>query len=78
LRCRIAGDLRAASTSRGTDGEQAAWALEVSLDVETAHAIAPMANIVLVTTPDRGDARRTGLPQMMAAEDSSLNITLRR
>ncbi|HVH63967.1 MAG TPA: hypothetical protein VNA65_10235, partial [Candidatus Dormibacteraeota bacterium] len=27
------------------------WALEVSLDVEWAHATAPMANIILVTTP---------------------------
>jgi len=40
------------STSRGTGLEnKSAWALEVSLDVETAHAIAPMANILLVTTP---------------------------
>src|SRR4029077_13916509 len=37
--------------SKGTGLEdKAAWALEVSLDVETAHAIAPMANILLVTT----------------------------
>src|SRR2546426_399724 len=27
------------------------WALEVSLDVEWAHATAPLANILLVTTP---------------------------
>jgi subtilase family serine protease len=33
----------------GTTGleDRSAWALEVSLDVETAHALAPMANILL-------------------------------
>src|SRR5260370_26719543 len=40
------------STSHGTRQEnKSACALEVSLDVETAHAIAPMANILLVTAP---------------------------
>jgi len=58
------------STSRGTGQEnKAAWALEVSLDVETAHAIAPMANIVLVTTPTAETLGVQGFPQMMAAED---------
>src|SRR6185312_9865592 len=28
--------------------DKAAWALEVALDVETSHAMAPMANILLV------------------------------
>src|SRR5260221_12637217 len=58
------------STSRGTGQEnKAAWALEVSLDVETAHAIAPMANILLVTTPTAETLGVQGFPQMMAAED---------
>jgi subtilase family serine protease len=58
------------STSRGTGQEnKSAWALEVSLDVETAHAIAPMANIVLVTTPTAETLGVQGFPQMMAAED---------
>jgi subtilase family serine protease len=48
--------------------DRAAWALEVSLDVETAHAIAPMANILLVTTPVAETLGVQGLPQMMAAE----------
>jgi subtilase family serine protease len=41
----------------------------VSLDVETAHAIAPMANILLVTTPTAETLGVQGFPQMMAAED---------
>lgn len=49
--------------------DKAAWALEVSLDVETAHAIAPMANILLVTTPTAETLGVQGFPQMMAAED---------
>jgi subtilase family serine protease len=49
--------------------DKAAWALEVSLDVETAHAIAPGANILLVTTPTAETLGQQGFPQMMAAED---------
>lgn len=49
--------------------DKAAWALEVSLDVETAHAIAPMANILLVTTPTAETLGVQGFPQMIAAED---------
>ena len=45
-----------------------AWALEVSLDVETAHAIAPMANILLVTTPTAETLGVQGFPDMMNAE----------
>jgi subtilase family serine protease len=41
----------------------------VSLDVETAHAIAPLANILLVTTPTAETLGVQGFPQMMAAED---------
>ena len=44
------------------------WALETSLDVEYAHAIAPGANILLVETPVAETEGVTGLPQMMAAE----------
>jgi len=49
--------------------DKSAWALEVSLDVETAHAIAPGANILLVTTPTAETLGVQGFPQMMAAED---------
>jgi subtilase family serine protease len=43
------------------------WALEVSLDVEWAHAIAPAANIILVTTPTAEVLGVQGFPQMMNA-----------
>jgi subtilase family serine protease len=57
-------------TSKGTGQEnKAGWAIEVSLDVETAHAIAPLANILLVTTPTAETLGVQGFPQMMAAED---------
>jgi subtilase family serine protease len=57
------------ATSKGTGQEnKSAWALEVSLDVETAHAIAPMANIILVATPTAETLGVQGFPQMMAAE----------
>jgi subtilase family serine protease len=48
---------------------KSAWALEVSLDVEVAHAIAPGANILLVTTPTAETLGVQGFQQMMAAED---------
>ena len=58
------------SQSHGTGQEdKSAWALEVALDVETAHAMAPMANILLVTTPTAETLGVQGFPQMMAAED---------
>jgi subtilase family serine protease len=58
------------SQSDGTGQEdKSAWAIEVALDVETAHAMAPMANILLVTTPTAETLGVQGFPQMMAAED---------
>jgi len=57
------------ATSKGTGQEnKSAWALEVSLDVETAHAMAPMANILLVTTPTAETLGVQGFPDMMNAE----------
>jgi subtilase family serine protease len=56
-------------SGNGTGQEdKSAWALEVSLDVETAHAIAPGANILLVATPTAETLGVQGFPQMMAAE----------
>jgi subtilase family serine protease len=49
--------------------DKSAWALEVALDVETAHAIAPGANILLVHTATAETLGVQGFPQMMAAED---------
>ncbi|MDQ6739424.1 MAG: S53 family peptidase [Actinomycetota bacterium] len=55
--------------SKGTGQEnKSAWALEVALDVESAHAMAPGANILLVTTPTAETLGVQGFPQMMAAE----------
>jgi len=47
--------------------DKSAWALEVSLDVEWAHATAPLANIILVTTPTAETLGVQGFPQMMNA-----------
>ncbi len=47
--------------------DRSGWALEVSLDVEWAHATAPKANIVLVTTPTAETLGVQGYPQMMNA-----------
>ncbi|MEP7055613.1 MAG: S53 family peptidase, partial [Actinomycetota bacterium] len=56
-------------TSKGTGQEdKSAWALEVALDVETSHAMAPGANILLVHTPTAETLGVQGFPQMMAAE----------
>jgi subtilase family serine protease len=54
--------------SHGTGQEShSLWALEVSLDVEWAHATAPKANILLVTTPTAETLGVQGIPQMMNA-----------
>jgi subtilase family serine protease len=54
---------------KGTHQEdKSAWALEVALDVETAHAMAPGANILLVTTPTAETLGVQGFPTMMKAE----------
>jgi len=45
-----------------------AWALETSLDVEWAHAIAPLANILNVTTNPAETQGVQGFPAMMNAE----------
>src|SRR5215831_6856467 len=44
------------------------WDLEVALDVERAHATAPLANILLVTTPTAETLGVQGFQQMMNAE----------
>jgi len=48
--------------------DKSAWALEVALDVETAHAMAPRANILLVSTPTAETLGVQGFPAMMNAE----------
>jgi subtilase family serine protease len=61
---------KAPPSQNHSPGQEAksAWALEVALDVETSHAIAPMANILLVTTPTAETLGVQGFAQMMNAE----------
>ena len=57
------------SQNNGTGLEdKTLWALEVSLDVEVSHAMAPMANILLVTVPTAEVLGVQGFPLMMNAE----------
>ena len=59
-----------AQPGKGTGLEnKAAWALEVALDVETSHAIAPDANILLVHSNNAETLGVQGFPNMMKAED---------
>lgn len=55
------------SQSPGSQNRNA-WALETSLDVEWAHAIAPLANIINVTTNPAETQGVQGFPAMMDAE----------
>src|SRR5262245_11365284 len=59
---------RNGNNAQGFQDDKTLWALEVSLDVEMAHAIAPMANILLVTTPTAETLGNQGFPAMMNAE----------
>ncbi len=59
-----------AQPGKGTHLEdKSAWALEVALDVETSHAIAPDANILLVHSNNAETLGVQGFPNMMKAED---------
>src|SRR5881628_3747314 len=49
------------------------WDLEVALDVEWAHATAPLANIILVTTPTAEMLGVQGFQQMMNAESALID-----
>ena len=51
------------------DPQMVTWALESTLDVEYAHAMAPDANILLVETPVAETQGLVGLPQIVAAEN---------
>jgi subtilase family serine protease len=57
------------SSGQGTGQEdKTAWALEVSLDVELVHTVAPGANILLVATTGAETLGVQGFPNMMKAE----------
>ncbi|RFU38416.1 hypothetical protein DZF91_27805, partial [Actinomadura logoneensis] len=56
-------------SSNGTGQEDSnGWALEVALDLDMAHAMAPGANIVLVSTPTAETLGVQGFPQFMNLE----------
>lgn len=56
-----------------TNPDQVAWAGESTLDVEWAHAMAPGANIVLLTSPVDETQGVTGLPQFLQLEQYALD-----
>jgi len=63
-----------AQPGNGTHQEdKSAWALEVALDVETSHAIAPDANILLVHSNNAETLGVQGFPNMMKAENYVVN-----
>jgi subtilase family serine protease len=63
-----ASKVPAPKSAASSKDDKAAWGLETALDVEAAHAIAPGANILLVTTPTAETMGVQGFPEMMAAE----------
>jgi subtilase family serine protease len=52
------------------------WAVETSLDVEYAHAVAPKANILLVETPVAETEGVQGFPEIVEAENYVINHRL--
>jgi len=63
-------DAKSQPSTANDPGQEArnGWTVEVSLDVEWAHTVAPRANILLVTTPTAETLGVQGFQQMMNAE----------
>jgi subtilase family serine protease len=59
-----------------TDSGQVGWAFETSLDVQWAHAIAPSANIVVLTSPVNETEGVQGMPEFLALEKYALDHRL--
>jgi subtilase family serine protease len=59
-----------------TNGDQVGWAFETTLDVEWAHAMAPGANIVLLTSPVSETEGVQGMPEFLALEKYALDHQL--
>jgi subtilase family serine protease len=59
-----------------TDSGQVGWAFETSLDVQWAHAIAPSANIVVLTSPINETEGVQGMPEFLALEKYALDHKL--
>src|SRR5262249_2477550 len=60
------------------DKDQRDWALETTLDVEWAHAVAPEAAIVVLTTPVAETEGVQGMPEMLFVEQYALDHHLGR
>jgi subtilase family serine protease len=56
-----------------TNSDQVGWATETTLDVEWAHALAPGASIVLLTSPVDETEGVQGLPEFLQLEEYSLD-----
>jgi subtilase family serine protease len=59
-----------------TDSDQVGWAFETTLDVEWAHAMAPNANIVLLTSPVSQTEGVQGMAEFLYLERYALNFRL--
>ena len=59
-----------------TNSDQVGWAVETTLDVEWAHALAPAANIVLLTSPVSETQGVQGMPEFLALETYALDHNL--
>ncbi len=55
------------------NADQSGWTVETTLDVEWAHALAPAANIVLLTSPVSETQGVQGMPQFLQIERYALN-----
>ena len=60
----------------GKPPANSSWAVETTLDVEWAHAMAPKANILLVETPKNETIGTAGFPEIVKAEKYVLNHKL--
>ena len=56
-----------------TNSDQVGWAFETTLDVEWAHAIAPGADIVLLTIPVSETEGMQGMPEFLLLEQYALD-----
>jgi subtilase family serine protease len=59
-----------------TNIDQISWAFETTLDVEWAHAMAPGANIVLLTSPVSQTEGVQGMPEFLSLERYALKFQL--
>lgn len=59
-----------------TNGDQVGWAEETSLDVQWSHALAPDANIVVLTSPVSETEGVQGMPQFLALEKYAIDYHL--